>query len=324
MAQERPALPENPLAQLKDEVRRVLADAALPFDDEQEKAIILMMEDRRKASEDLFGDLMDFSAGPTRGEDSDRLRSAIEWMRNEFLGRLQDYLKPDQLATWKSYVESGAVRPEASAPEPVERRPKQQNQTQYVRINNNAFTAEDGAYRFGNRGNGSVLATTEVIPRGGIGAYHGNTEFLFKDDALNAGRRFAHNKPSYQERQLTADVGGPLIPGRLTTNFAYRHNEAKNGDTIRATLPDSIFALGITRPAATDSLNVRNTYQLSNSNSLGLNGGFTATTSRNQGAGGFVMPERAWDSHGRSWNIEVRQFSARSARSIYETRFTWS
>ena len=34
MAQERPALPENPLAQLKDEVRRVLADAALPFDDE--------------------------------------------------------------------------------------------------------------------------------------------------------------------------------------------------------------------------------------------------------------------------------------------------
>src|SRR2546429_9308543 len=145
MAQERPALPENPLAQLKDEVRRVLADAALPFDDEQEKAIILMMEDRRKASEDLFGDLMDFSAGPTRGEDSDRLRSAIEWVRNEFLGRLQDYLKPDQLATWKSYVERGPARPEASAPEPIERTPKQQNQTQYVRINNNAFTAEDGA-----------------------------------------------------------------------------------------------------------------------------------------------------------------------------------
>src|SRR5438093_2836420 len=98
MAQEHQALPENPLAQLKDEVKRVLAEAALPFADEQEKAIILMMEDRRKASEELFGDLMDFSAGPTRGEESDRLRSAIEWMRNEFLSRLQDYLRPEQLA----------------------------------------------------------------------------------------------------------------------------------------------------------------------------------------------------------------------------------
>src|SRR5262249_25025572 len=162
---------------------------------------------------------------------------------------------------------------------------------------------EDGAYRFANRGSGQ--ATAEVIPRGGIGAYHGNVEFLFKDDTLNAGRRFAPNKPPYQERQLTADIGGPLVPGRLTTNIAYRHNEAKNGDTIHATLLDGIFALGITRPAVTDSVNVRNIYQLSNSNSLSLNAGYSTTTSNNQGIGGFVLPERAWDSHVNSWNVEV-------------------
>ena len=321
IAQERTELPVNPLAQLKDEVKRVLADAALPFTDEQERAIILMMEDRHKASEDLFGDLMDYSAGPTRGEDSDRLRSAIEWMRNEFLSRLQDYLRPEQLAIWKIYAERGAASAENPASAESKPKPQEKNQTQYVRINNNAFTSEDGVYRFGNRGGGSTQPTTEVIPRGGLGAYHGNTEFLFKDDALNAGRRFALNKPPYQERQLTADVGGPLIPGRLTTNFAYRHNEAKNGDTIHATLPDGVFALGITRPAVTDSVNARNTYQLSNSNSLGVNAGYSTTRSKNQGIGGFVMPERAWDSHGNSWNIEIRQFSAPSPRSIYETRF---
>ena len=59
-----------------------------------------MMEDRRRASEDLFGDLMNFQAGPTRGDDADRLRSAIEWMRTEFLNRLQDYLTSQQLAAW--------------------------------------------------------------------------------------------------------------------------------------------------------------------------------------------------------------------------------
>src|SRR5262245_42531017 len=89
-AQERPAA--NPLAGLKDEVKRVLADAHLPFSEEQERTVVLMMEDRRQASEDLFGNLMDFRAGPTRGEDEDHFRSAIEWMRGEFLARLQDYL----------------------------------------------------------------------------------------------------------------------------------------------------------------------------------------------------------------------------------------
>src|SRR2546426_8031366 len=96
----------NPLAELKDELKRVLADASLPFTEEQERGIVIMMEDRRRASEDLFGDLMNFQAGPTRGDDADRLRSAIEWMRTEFLKRLQDYLNPEQLAAWTVYRET--------------------------------------------------------------------------------------------------------------------------------------------------------------------------------------------------------------------------
>ena len=72
-AQDRPAA-ENPLTQLRDEVKAVLAAAQLPFTAEQETAIALMMEDRRQASEQLFGDLMDFRAGPTQGQEADRLR----------------------------------------------------------------------------------------------------------------------------------------------------------------------------------------------------------------------------------------------------------
>src|SRR5881296_2752414 len=99
----------NLLAELKDEVKRVLAEANLAFTEEQERAIVIMMEDRRRASEDLFGDLMNFQAGPTRGDDADHLRSAIEWMEGEFLKRLQDYLTPEQLAAWVAYRESAGV-----------------------------------------------------------------------------------------------------------------------------------------------------------------------------------------------------------------------
>ena len=78
----------------------------------------------------------------------------------------------------------------------------------------NAFTTEDNGYRFSGSNRGTGQAATEVIQRGGAGAWHGNAQFLLKDDALNAGRRFASNKPPYQERQTSFDVSGPTFPGR--------------------------------------------------------------------------------------------------------------
>ena len=154
----------NPLAELKNEVQRVLTDASLPFTEEQERAVVLMTEDRRRASEDLFGNLMDFRAGPTQAQEADRLRSAIEWMREEFLGQLQDYLTPEQLAIWSAYYAAAGEQQRARTQDDLA-------QTQYVRINNNAFTAEDGPYRFGQNGRGQP--GPQVVDRGGAGAFHG-------------------------------------------------------------------------------------------------------------------------------------------------------
>src|SRR5687768_8175341 len=162
-----------------------------------------MMEDRRKASEELFGNLTDFSAGPTQGQDEDRLRSAIGWMRNEFLAQLQNFLTPEQNTVWSRFLET--PRQVADAEQTRDRQ-----ETQYVRINNNAFTAEDDEYVRGGAGRG-----TEIIQRGGVGAFHGNAELKIKDEALNARNPLAHNKPPYQEHETSFDVGGPVIPRRL-------------------------------------------------------------------------------------------------------------
>lgn len=312
------------MATLKSEVERVLAEADLPFTEAQNDAIALMMEDRRQASEELFGDLFDFSAGPTQGQDSDRLRSAIEWMRNEFLTNLRGFLTPAQLEAWTL----GADLPEAAGLEgSAGRIPSQASpsQTQFVRINNNSFTAEDSSFRFGrsgNRGNAGARASTEVIERGGVGAFHGNVEALFKDESLNAGRRFANNKPPYQERQLSVDVSGPLIRRRLTTAFGFSRNESKNVDTINAQLPDEVFALGITKPSTNRSFSAVNTVQLSDNHSLTIDAGYQSSSSKNQGIGGFTLPERAYTSGSNSWNLGIRQFSSLSSRDIFEAAFS--
>jgi hypothetical protein len=308
-AQEPPAESDNPLAALNEQLKQVLADADLPFSDLQERNIALMMEERRRASEELFGDLMNFRTGPTSGQEGDRLRSAIEWMRNEFMRLLTDYLTPEQTAIWDGFLAASAVPKEAGERPP----PAPPSQTQYVRINSNAFTAEDLSFG-GGQG-------TEVIQRGGAGAWHGNAQFLLKDDALNARNAFAGNKPPYQERRLSADLSGPTIPGRLSSSLAFNQTESKNVDTIRATLPDGIFALGITRPNTFRQINSRSTYQLADAHSLRSYVRYATEASRDQGIGGFTMPERASSSDWTAWTAEVNQFSSLSPQSILESRF---
>jgi hypothetical protein len=313
-AQERTLASQNPLPALVAELKTALVDAKVPFTADQERAIVLMMEERRQASEELFRDLMDFTAGPTSGQDAERLQSAIAWIRDDFGSRLPDYLTAEQLAAWSRHTAAAAP-----PPGPVERAaPAAATRTQYVRINNNPFAAETISYR------PRAQSTTEVFQRGGTGGWHGRNEFLLKDDALDARNAFAANKPLYQQRRVSLEAGGPLIPRRLTSTLFLTHTESENVDTIHATLPDGIFALGITRPAVTRTFGTRNTYQITDAHSLGLNVQYGTTSKRNQEAGGFNLPERASNARGHSWDVEARQFSALSPTTVHEMRFTVS
>lgn len=314
-AQEQPSDADNSLAVLYEGLEQLLEESKVPFTEEQERAIALMMEDRRRASEDLFGDLMDFRAGPTQGQQEDRLRSAIQWMENEFLRNVETYLTAEQRVVWPQFLDA-----RLAAGGELSSGAQSSDQTQYVRINNNSFTAEfPGFGGFGGRGGGGGGGGfTEVIQRGGAGAWHGNAQMLVKDDALNARNAFADNEPPYQERRLNVDVSGPAIPGRLTTSFEITSNEAKNASTVRATLPEGVFALGITRPNTFREYGSRGRLQLADAHSLGFSARYATESSENQGVGDFTLPQRASEHEWRSWNVEVSQFSTFSNRSILE------
>ena len=335
-AQQNPTATTNPLDELKAEVVRVLADASLPFSADQDREITLMIEERRQSSETLFGGLMDFRTGPTSGQEAERLQSAIGWLRNEFLTRIPLYLTEPQTAVWTTFLESG---PPSVVGQSASGQATPRQQTQYVRINNNRFTAEDltfqGGGGFGGRGGGpggggpgggggggrgGGAQETEVIERGGAGAWHGNFQHLLKDDALNARNVFAENKPPYQEHRLNVDVGGPVIPGRLSSNFTVTYSLAQNVDTINALLPEGPFSLGITRPTVNRSVSSRSTYQVSDANSLAVNVRYATNTNKDEGVGGYTLRERASHRNGANGNVELRQFSA-LASGLFETRF---
>ena len=66
----------NPLDRMYQQVKEVLNAANLPFSAEQDRSVVLMMEDRRAASEELFGQTMDFRGGPVQGQQLERAMAA--------------------------------------------------------------------------------------------------------------------------------------------------------------------------------------------------------------------------------------------------------
>jgi hypothetical protein len=140
-----------------------------------------------------------------------------------------------------------------------------------------------------------------------------------RDDALNARNPFARNKPDSQERQLTLDVSGPVIPGLLTTQASFFQNEAENVDTVRATTPTGVFDLGIVRPTTDRSYEIRNTVQLAERHSLDVDFEYWTGDGQNQGIGGFVLPERAYTTSVNGWEIDLDHFSLLGGGRLFET-----
>src|SRR5262245_36199824 len=312
LGQQKPAATRNPLDTLHDQAKAVFERAGFPFSEEQEKAIALMIEDRRQASEDLFGQLMDFRGGPVQGQQQDRAVAAIKWMHDEFRKRLREYLTEEQLPIWETYEAGDGVRALEDLIKELTGGTPPKQETQFIRIINNSFTAEQSFF------NGQAV-NTDVIQRAGIGAFHGNLAYQFKDEALNARNPFAHNKPPYQERRTNFNFNGPVIPNRLTANVNGNHTVRENVGTIHAITPSGPFDLGIVNPFINRYVGGNATYQISNVHSFVVGTNIENNTWKNQGVGGFNMPDRASTGRGHFHNIYFTEIAVLSERTLYRT-----
>ncbi len=198
----------NPVDELKDEVITALASANLPLTPVQEKQLTLLIEEERQAAENLFGITWDFSKGPPQGEDRDQALAGIQWMYEELKKTIPEYMTDTQRAAWETYTTRSQPVEPATEDSPQKTTPKVK--IQQIRVTNNAFNVETGQSA-GARGPTQGGAKTEVIERGGSGAFHGKFASTFQDEKLNARNPFATNKPPYYERTIDAILSGPII-----------------------------------------------------------------------------------------------------------------
>ncbi len=312
----------NPLDEIRDELMMVLEAAGVPFTAEQQKSVTFVLEESRRASEQLFGSVMDFSSGPPQGEQLDRAMAAIKWMNEDFAKRIRNYLTPEQLAAWDAHVKSRA----AAAEQPGKTAGTSQ-QVQQIRVNNNAFTAETqyqgypfsgGSYGYSS--GGGVQAV--VINRGGTGAWHGNLQFQIKDDALDARNPFASNKPSYQQRNINLDASGPALKNRLTLGGSFNQSMQDNADTVNAVTLDGPVRIGFTRPQISRYGYVDGIYQLAEKQSLHFEYYRQRFSMDKQGMGGLTLPERAVDYAGGDDYVYLRHVWFASEKLVQDISFS--
>jgi len=313
----------NPLDEIRDELIKVLEDKGIPFTEEQEEAITFVLEESRRASEQLFGDVMNFSSGPPAGAQLDRALAGIAWMNEDFSKRIRDYLTPEQLVVWDEYVKSRDAlveEPEGTA--------GTSQQVQQIRINRNPFTAEwqyYGGHSNGSFGNSSGSGVQiQVINRGGTGAWHGNVQFQLKDEALDARNPFASNKPSYQQRNINLNVSGPLLRNRLTIGGSFNQNLTDNAATVNAVTLEGPVQIGFTRPRVGRNGNVRGTYQITDRQSTNIEVYRQRSYSQKLLMGGFTLPERALDLNNGNDNFSVRHVWFASERLVQDISFDFN
>ena len=240
-------------------------------------------------------------------------------MYDELRQKLPAYMTVAQRAAWESYDSAGATEfyVEDSANPAA-----QSGRIQQIRVTNNAFNVETATATGagGLRGGG---AKTEVIERGGVGAFHGNFASTFQDEKLNARNPFAGNKPPYYERTIDGNISGPIIRDRLSVNFTVSDNKQENVGTVKAETPAGPFSLGVTRPTLNRSYDVNGVLQLADAHSLIMGFQYATTDSRNENIGDFTLPERASRTQGQNHVIDLREISILSERTVHDLRLTW-
>ena len=320
---------QNPLDEIRDALSSTLEESGVPFSEAQVQAIALVMDVQRRASEELFGQVLDFSGGPPQGAQLDQALAGIAWMSEAFLSNLDDVLTPEQGEAWMRARVAGTVPENARLHEEGEGDESgrggggSSEQIAQIRINNNPYTTETlgavGGRRRGGGGDGrDGGGRNEVITRGGVGDFHGNVNFTYQNHHLNQQNAFADNKPPYTRRNIDAGFNGPLVANRLTVGFSVNRNEEDTVNTVSAITPDGAVSVGVTQPNLTRRFSGNGQLQVSDRQAVHFTANYNGNRRNKQEVGEITLEERGRDGEFNFLTSNVRSLTQLSDRTVLD------
>lgn len=195
----------------------------------------------------------------------------------DYVGTMSRFLDPGSVSTGGvtilvDGVESSRAGVSASA-------------IQEIKINNDPYSAE-----YPRPGRSRI----DIITKPGSSAFHGTFNFIFRDYHLNARDPFALRRPFEQRRIFEGSLTGPV--GR-SKKMSFLVSANREEEDLRAI----VFAEGVSgviqttvlAPARNTEISGSLTRQVGEEHLISIRGLYTDRAIRNQGVGGFNLPEVA-------------------------------
>ncbi len=156
---------------------------------------------------------------------------------------------------------------------------------QEIKINNNPYSSE-----FSRPGRSRI----EIITKAGSEQYHGEANFVFRDQHLNGREAFALTRPAEQRRIYEGSLIGPLVNGKTTSFLLTFDHEANDFQAIvYANTPSGIVQGNIPTPNRVTESSAKITHQFNDKHTVFWQFTTDNRESKNLGIGGVVLPEAA-------------------------------
>ncbi|MFS8085647.1 MAG: carboxypeptidase regulatory-like domain-containing protein, partial [Acidobacteriota bacterium] len=191
-----------------------------------------------------------------------------------------------------------------------------------IRINQNPFSAE----------NDQPSARIEILTKPGTDKFRGGLSFNFSDESFNSRNPFAvssSKRSPFQIRQFGGNLSGPVIKNKASFFFEINRNETDDNELVRATILDPTLnitqvGLGFLQPRRNTSFSPRIDYAINSRNTLTARYNYNRNETKNNGVGGFSLPERGYDFAFTNQNVQLTETAVLNATTINETRFQFS
>ncbi|HYO63348.1 MAG TPA: TonB-dependent receptor, partial [Pyrinomonadaceae bacterium] len=188
-----------------------------------------------------------------------------------------------------------------------------------VRVSQNPFNAENDLPGFGR---------VDILTRPGFDKLRGSASFNFNDESLNSRNVFAPTRESYQSRQYSFSLSGPVVSKKASFFVDFQRREADDNELINAFVLDpslnaTPFIQTVLTPRRNLTFSPRFDYAFNQNHTLIARYSY----SRNRdlfGVGGFNLPERAFTTGFDQHLVQLTETAIINPQVINETRFQFT
>jgi hypothetical protein len=192
-----------------------------------------------------------------------------------------------------------------------------------IRINSNPFSAQYDKVGYGR---------IEIFTKPGTDQWHGGFSVNANASGLNTKNPFfdAQNSansqyPSYDSVQYSGNIGGPLSK-KASFFFTTEIRDINDLGIVNAQIVNASnaivpFSAAVPNPRTRDNIGPRLDYAISKTNTLTARYQYYRDDQRNDGVGGFVLPEAGYNTLSTEQTVQLGDTQIYGTKVVNETRF---